>query len=138
MSAQGEPNSEAAALQPDKGTMLTLDRNLMAAERTMMAWIRTSLSLISFGFTVGKFFDYLAADKGKPIRGFLARMMGPDGVGMVLVALGILALGFAIVDHRNTVKRLQGQGLEKRRSAAIVVAMILVVLGISAILSLAL
>jgi putative membrane protein len=118
--------------------MLTLDRNLMAAERTLMAWIRTSLSLISFGFTVGKFFDYLAADKGKPMRGFIARMLGPDGVGIALVALGIFALIYAIFDHRRALKRLQGEGLEKRRSPGIIVATILVFLGISAILSLAL
>jgi putative membrane protein len=137
MSAQGESNDAVAAPRPDTGTMLTLDRNYMAAERTIMAWIRTALSLISFGFTVGKFFDYLTSE-GKPIRGFLARMMGPDGVGIALVALGIFALIFAIVDFRKTVKRLQGHGLEKRRSAAIVMAAILIFLGISAILSLAL
>ena len=118
--------------------MLTLDRNFMAAERTLMAWIRTSLSLISFGFTVGKFFDYLAAEKGKPIRGFIARMLGPDGIGIALVALGTFALLFALVDHRGTIKRLRGEGFQARRTPAIVVATILVVLGISAILSLAL
>ena len=137
MNAQGESNNDAAAPRPDKGTMLALDRNCMAAERTLMAWIRTALSLISFGFTVGKFFDYLVAE-GRPIRGFLARMMGPDGVGIVLVALGVLALILAIVEHRSAVKRLQGQGLERRRSPAVVVATILAFLGISAMLSLAL
>jgi putative membrane protein len=137
VNAQGQSNDEAVAARPDKGTMLALDRNCMAAERTLMAWIRTALSLISFGFTVGKFFDYLVAE-GRPIRGFLARMMGPDGVGIVLVALGVLALILAIVEHRSAVKRLQGQGLERRRSPAVVVATILTFLGISAILSLAL
>jgi len=138
MSAQGASNNEAAAPRPDKGTLLTLDRNFMAAERTLMAWIRTSLSLISFGFTVGKFFDYLAAEKGRPMRGFVVRMLGPDGIGMALVALGTFALLFALIDHRGTLRRLQGEGLEKRRTPAIFVATILVFLGISAILSLAL
>jgi putative membrane protein len=138
MSAQGASNNEAAAPRPDKGAMLTLDRNFMAAERTLMAWIRTSLSLISFGFTVGKFFDYLAAEKGRPIRGLLVRMLGPDGIGIALVALGTFALLFALIDHRGTLRRLQGEGLEKRRTPAIFVATILVFLGISAILSLAL
>ena len=138
MSAQGASNNEAAAPRPDKGTLLTLDRNFMAAERTLMAWIRTSLSLISFGFTVGKFFDYLAAEKGRPMRGFVVRMLGPDGIGMALVALGTFALLFALIDHRGTLKRLQGEGLEKRRTPTIFVATILCFLGISAILSLVL
>ncbi|HEY7064663.1 MAG TPA: DUF202 domain-containing protein [Chloroflexota bacterium] len=29
----------------------------MSAERTLMAWNRTSLSLIGFGFTIYQFFD---------------------------------------------------------------------------------
>jgi putative membrane protein len=33
---------------------LAKERNREAAERTLMAWIRTSLSLISFGFGVDK------------------------------------------------------------------------------------
>ncbi|HEY7066584.1 MAG TPA: DUF202 domain-containing protein [Chloroflexota bacterium] len=34
-------------------------RTRMAVERTLMAWNRTSLSLISFGFTISQFFDKL-------------------------------------------------------------------------------
>ena len=33
---------------------LARERNRVAAERTLMAWIRTSLSLISFGFGLDK------------------------------------------------------------------------------------
>jgi putative membrane protein len=33
---------------------LAKERNQAAAERTMMAWIRTNLSLISFGFGLDK------------------------------------------------------------------------------------
>jgi putative membrane protein len=32
-------------------------RTIMAADRTLMAWIRTSLSMLSFGFTIYKFLD---------------------------------------------------------------------------------
>jgi putative membrane protein len=138
MSAQSELNNDAVAPRPTQGDLLTLDRNFMAAERTLMAWIRTSLSLISFGFTVGKFFDYLAAEKGKPIRGFIARLLGPDGIGLALVALGTFALLFALMDHRRALKQLQGEGLEKRRTPTIAVATILIFLGVTAILSLVL
>ena len=36
-------------------TELARERSREAADRTIMAWIRTSLSLISFGFGIGKF-----------------------------------------------------------------------------------
>jgi Domain of unknown function (DUF202) len=41
----------------DSGTRLAMDRTRLAYERTMMAWIRTAASLISFGFTIYKFFQ---------------------------------------------------------------------------------
>jgi putative membrane protein len=38
---------------------LARERNREAAERTLMAWIRTALSLIGFGFGIGKLDAYL-------------------------------------------------------------------------------
>ena len=37
---------------------LALQRTVMAADRTLMAWTRTALSLITFGFTIYKFLQY--------------------------------------------------------------------------------
>ncbi|MEJ1963151.1 MAG: DUF202 domain-containing protein [Gammaproteobacteria bacterium] len=45
----------------DAGTKLSLTRTRLAGERTLMSWIRTSFSMISFGFTMGKFLEYLDA-----------------------------------------------------------------------------
>ena len=41
----------------DIATKLAFDRTRAAYERTMMAWIRTATSLITFGFTIYKFFQ---------------------------------------------------------------------------------
>ena len=40
-----------AALETSE--VLALDRTRLAAERTLMAWLRTALSMISFGFWSG-------------------------------------------------------------------------------------
>ena len=42
----------------DTGTKLAVDRTRLAYERTLMAWVRTATSLISFGFTIYKFFEF--------------------------------------------------------------------------------
>lgn len=38
---------------------LTRERNREAADRTLLAWIRTTLTLIGFGFGAGKFTQYM-------------------------------------------------------------------------------
>lgn len=41
----------------DISTKLAVDRTRMAYDRTMMSWIRTATSLITFGFSIYKFFQ---------------------------------------------------------------------------------
>ena len=41
----------------DERTGLAVTRTIVALDRTLMAWIRTATSLISFGFTIYKFFE---------------------------------------------------------------------------------
>ena len=45
---------------------LAIDRTRLAAERSLMAWIRTALSMIAFGFTIYKFLQALHAAKPGP------------------------------------------------------------------------
>ena len=47
------------ALTLDLSTKLAFERTWAAYERTMLAWIRTAASLITFGFSVYKFFEIL-------------------------------------------------------------------------------
>ena len=49
-------------------TRLAVDRTRLAYERTLMAWTRTATSLISFGFTIYKFFEYLREGSRSPTR----------------------------------------------------------------------
>jgi uncharacterized membrane protein YidH (DUF202 family) len=50
------------------GMHLFLRRTFTAQERRLMAWIRTSVSfsLIRLGFSIYKFFDYLAKAEQAP------------------------------------------------------------------------
>ena len=42
---------------PAETNTILADRTRLAYERTMMAWVRMGTSLISFGFTIYKFFQ---------------------------------------------------------------------------------
>ena len=85
----------------DTNTRLAVDRTRLAHERTLMAWVRTSTSLIGFGFTIFKFFEYLAddANRRQPI-------LSPWVVGLLMILLGVIALALAWLQHRQEMKLL--------------------------------
>jgi len=108
-------------------TDLALDRSYLACERTLQAWIRTALSMISFGFTLGKLGD---AAKSIEIKGlFQHRQLGIEGIAYFLVVLGTLGLLAATVQHIFAVVGLRRIGLRSRPSIAFVIAILLTILG---------
>ena len=119
----------------DRNTQLALQRSFLATERTLMAWIRTSISMIGFGFTLAKLFESLARSNVL-IRGPAGRVWTAEGVGLVLVSLGTVALVVAIFDHRREMKQLYAAGLPGRFSLTMSVASALAILGVMALLSL--
>jgi len=120
----------------DENTRLALQRSYLANERTLMAWIRTAISLIGFGFTLAKVFQALA-DSNVLIRGPAGMVWTAEGVGIAMIALGTFSLLIAVLDHRRELKMLHDAGLEKRFSLTRVVASVLGILGLMAVLSLA-
>jgi putative membrane protein len=116
----------------DVNTDLAFERSRLASERTLMAWIRTSLSMISFGFTIYKFFQYLAdSTEGMELR------QGPLNLGRVMVVLGVLLLVPAIVQHWQFLRALSARANRKfPRSLALVTAGLIQLIGIVALLSL--
>jgi putative membrane protein len=113
---------------------LAMHRNFMAAERTLMAWIRTSISMIGFGFTLARVFQSLA-EQHILVKGPRGNVWSAEAVGAALISLGIFALIMAILDHLREVKWLRTRGLEARFSLPAAVASILAILGVTALLS---
>jgi putative membrane protein len=83
---------------------LAKERNREAAERTLMAWIRTSLSLISFGFGVDKVIGAINRSRwGTSARADLSvRLMA-----IAFIVTGIGALAAATLQHKRILRRLQ-------------------------------
>ena len=88
----------------DTSTELARERNREAADRTLLAWIRTGLSLIGFGFGVGKFYDYLETTG---VEGALDPYRSTLVFGMSFIVLGIVGLFAAVVQHKRILKRIE-------------------------------
>ena len=114
---------------PDTSTEFARERTSEAADRTLMAWIRTALSLISFGFGVGKIFDLL--DQAYP-----EKHLDPLHTGLVvaisLVVLGMLSLLGAIIQYWQRLKHLEQGVFTYKASRALTggVAILLLVIGL--------
>jgi putative membrane protein len=118
----------------DAGTRLAVERTRLAHERTLMAWVRTAASLISFGFTIYKFFEFEAA---KGSHGS-SPLLTPRQFGMIMIGTGLVALFLSTIEHRQSLKRLHLEFAETRRSVAAVVAGVVVIMGVLAFVAAAL
>jgi putative membrane protein len=121
---------------PDKvsdATALALDRTRLAFERTTMAWVRTATSLISFGFSVYKFFQ-IGAPGGGDTAG---RLIGPREFALMMIGIGIIALVIGTVQHIQSMRtlRLHYRGADVPRSLAVVVGGLMSVLGVLALIA---
>ena len=112
----------------DNATRLAADRTWLADERTLMAWIRTATSLISFGFTIYKFFEF---ESGQGLR--THRLLSPRVFGMIMIGTGLAALLLGAIDHRRSTRLLHEEFGVPHRSTAIVVAVIIGVMGLLAL-----
>ncbi|MGO9581113.1 MAG: YidH family protein [Desulfobaccales bacterium] len=116
---------------------LAKERTREAADRTLMAWIRTCLALIGFGFGIAKFRDVLVE------AGY---HRGPEHIhstlifGLSFIALGIFALLAAVVQHWRILQQIKLGNFHYTgfRPVVMITALILLLIGLFAFLSIVL
>lgn len=116
----------------DTSTRLAVDRTRLAYERTMMAWVRTATSLISFGFTIHKFFDYRVQQGA--VR--TDRLLGPAEFGGIMIATGLGALVIASFNHHRSMNALRASYGPMPPSAAAAIGVVIGGLGLLALVAL--
>ncbi len=90
-------------------TILALQRNRLAAQRTYNAWLRTGLAGVGGGIAVIKFLPF-----AEPIHRFAANI-----AGQFLIFWGICIFLYALVTYIQIIKKLAGIGEEKVKYLAI-------------------
>jgi putative membrane protein len=109
------------ALPADLGAL----RTVMAADRTLMAWVRTSLSMLSFGFTIYKFLETAAKADA------LARPESPQKVGLFLATVGTLAMILGLIDYWTTLKDVQRASDFRVTRPALFISLVMTLAGVA-------
>jgi putative membrane protein len=104
-----------------------------AAERTLLAWIRTGLALMGFGFVVARFGLFLQeialARQATPAHSYGLSLW----IGTALVVLGIAVTILAAVQHGRILHRLNRREdyVAPVWSLGLIVAVLLAILGLA-------
>ena len=93
-----QPVEKSSNVLAQERTDLAVFRTALAASRSLMAWVRTGLSMIGFGFTIYKFLQGLASE----VRPNAAR-----NTGLFLIAWGTLSILFGCIEYWQTARDIK-------------------------------
>ncbi len=116
-------HTDGQAQQPTSIELSTIQATL-ALDRTLLAWVRTSLTLIGFGFTLARFV-YDLVQKGV-LQGVQSNY--PREIGFGLMILGVATLIGGALEYVRFSKKLQGSSRSSIWSVSLVVTIILALL----------
>jgi putative membrane protein len=124
-----QPSPEYPEKEPYNLTNeLARERTRAAADRTLMAWIRTALSLIGFGFGIPTIVKAIDATRlGQHIDPFRFSTI----VGLAFISVGMFGIGAALKEHHETLKCLQSNRyIYKSSNTAEIVGIALLLIGL--------
>ncbi len=102
--SQSEPDGDRFAVRSTADSHFAWLRTRLALDRTLMAWVRTSVSMIGFGFTIVQFFERFADFENVAMA---ARPQMPRYIGLALIGGGVLALLISVWQYRQVVGYLR-------------------------------
>lgn len=102
-------------------------RVFFAAERTLMAWTRTGLTLMAFGFMLERFGLFLHVLRNTP--GHIGRDLS-FWIGIAFITLAILTISYSIVQYQRVMKTMNPIEIPENYSTWAGVAMNAAVVGL--------
>lgn len=105
-------------------------REHLANERTFLAWIRTSIALMGFGFVIVKFTLFLKQLAVMMDAVNIPRQGFSDLAGVIMVVVGVIIAAFAFIQYKLNSKNLQNHYFKPRSALSLLITFIMVAGGI--------
>lgn len=113
-------------------------RDHMANERTFLAWIRTSIGIMAFGFVVEKFSLFMkqmdvvfGKSNAQPPLGLTHPIQGYSSIfGVFLVALGVVICLLAFIKYKKVEKQIESGSFQSSILLDIMITLSVFLIGI--------
>jgi putative membrane protein len=96
----------------------------------MMAWVRTAISLITFGFSIYKFFQI---EQAVGVRD--KHLIGPREFALLMVGAGLVSLVIGTFEHWQNLRLLGTEYPDMPRSRVFVLGLLVSALGVLAFIA---
>lgn len=105
-------------------------RIYFAAERTLLAWVRTGIAVMAFGFVVARFALFLSLLPAAPQSNYASRLS--PLIGAALVVIGAAAIAAGTLEYRRYCAALRPEDLPSPHATRLpqTLAWLIVVLGV--------
>jgi putative membrane protein len=116
-------------------TKIDRQREHQANERTFLAWLRTAISLIGFGFAIARFGLFLRQLQ----TSFTGQntvpetFMGSQNLGIGLVIVGVIVIGLSVWRYNKVFWQIEQANYQPSRLMVWITAVIVMVLGLLSI-----
>lgn len=112
---------------------LSVERTRLSHDRTLMSNVRTSTALISFGFTIYKFFADLQGSEAARAH----HLLGSRNFALLMMSIGVIYLALASLSYVHEMKRMRakyGISIDRLSLALAGVVSVLGILGLLAVI----
>ncbi|MEB3359684.1 MAG: DUF202 domain-containing protein [Synechococcales bacterium] len=119
----------------NKSPQIDRQREHQANERTFLAWLRTSIALIGFGFAISRFGIFLRQLNIviNPEEASLHPIFNSQSLGLCLVIVGILAIALAARRYNQVFWQIEQSNYRPNRLAVWIMTSVTIILGLLSI-----
>jgi putative membrane protein len=129
--AEPVPGTDSAVQRHPISTFLS---EHLANERTYLAYLRTAVSLMSFGIAINRFSMFLEQSNAAPsTRPLGSRMVSSERLGIGMVALGMILLVWAAVHYLIMFRQIERRNFRPRATAVMTLTGLVLLAGLTGV-----